>query len=74
MSELPHNDNADVATMFAELFSLETGIISSPVMAIAIGEKFSNDSQSKAFWQLAETEFYDSPFFSHAACLPFSEF
>jgi len=52
-----------VKHMFDTLFSLESGAVPSPVFAIDIGEKLSDPQQVAEFWQLAEIEFYDSPYF-----------
>ncbi|MCP3960796.1 MAG: tetratricopeptide repeat protein [bacterium] len=52
-----------VAEMFANLFARETGVLSSPVMAVEIGRGLSDSTQAEEFWQRAEIEFYDSPYF-----------
>lgn len=52
-----------VAEMFHSLFARETGAVSSPVLALEIAESLGDPEQAEAFWELADTEFYDSPFF-----------
>jgi hypothetical protein len=52
-----------VAEMFSQVFALETGIWPSPVLALAIAEGIADPQQANEFWQLAELEFYDSPYF-----------
>jgi tetratricopeptide (TPR) repeat protein len=59
----PTSADVPIQTMFAELFSVLTGGVPSPVLAIEIGEKLTDAAQAAEFWQLAEVEFYDSPYF-----------
>lgn len=65
MQNLPVAPSTDVhiQTMFTELFSVITGAAPSPILAIEIGEKLADPTQSAEFWQLAEAEFYNSPYF-----------
>ncbi len=55
--------DANVDTLFADLFSVETGAVPSPVLAIEVGERLTDPQQVDAFWQLGEAEFYDSAYF-----------
>jgi hypothetical protein len=59
----PAEDDAAVEEMFRLVFSRETGVLPSPVLAVAIGGSLANATQAEAFWPCAETEFYDSPYF-----------
>lgn len=52
-----------IQEMFANMFSQETGVLPSPVMAFQFGQALSDPQQWTEFWTLAEDEFYDSPYF-----------
>lgn len=64
-SALPSQSNSSgvIAEMFRNLFARDTGVVSSPVLALEIGESLSNPAQCEEFWHLGETEFYYSPYF-----------
>jgi hypothetical protein len=53
----------EIENMFVEMFARETGAVPSPVFAIQIGKRLATPSQVAEFWNLAEAEFYDSPYF-----------
>jgi tetratricopeptide (TPR) repeat protein len=63
MSAAAPDASAVIAELFRSLFARDTGVISSPVFALHIGEHLSDPAQSKEFWELGEVEFYDSPHF-----------
>lgn len=52
-----------VDEMFRNLFARDTGVVSSPVLALDLPQQLSNPVQAARFWELAETEFYYSPYF-----------
>ena len=52
-----------ISEMFATLFARETGAVPSSIYAMAFAKSISDPKQSAQFWQLAETEFYDSAYF-----------
>ena len=57
-----------ISEMFLETFSIERGVLTSPIFAIQLGQQLSDLKQSEEFWKLAEAEFYYSPYFrSHHA-------
>lgn len=55
--------NIPVSELFAQLFALETGCVPSPVFALELGCNLTDPTEAEEFWRLAETEFYDSPYF-----------
>jgi tetratricopeptide (TPR) repeat protein len=62
------SDSDSISEMFLETFSIEKGVLPSPVFAIQLGQQLSDPKQSAEFWTLAEAEFYYSPYFrSHHA-------
>lgn len=63
LSEPVPDSSTSVVPMFAALFSQETGVVPSPVLALDIGQHLSDPAQAEKFWSLGETEFYDSPYF-----------
>jgi len=52
-----------VRMMFQRVFALDTGVCPSPMLAIDLADSLGSPEQSQEFWTLAETEFYDSPYF-----------
>jgi hypothetical protein len=52
-----------VDEMFQRLFARDAGIVSSPVLALEIAEQLGDSVQRERFWELAETEFFYSPYF-----------
>ena len=54
---------AGIKEVFASLFAVETGVVSSPVLAVEIGRGLADPAQSQEFWRRAETEFIYSPYF-----------
>lgn len=52
-----------IQEMFAAIFVRETGRISSPVLAIAMGRSLSNPAQAAVYWPMCEAEFYEYPYF-----------
>jgi hypothetical protein len=68
MSLVPPSPSDSISEMFLETFSLEQGVLPSPIFAIQLGQQLSDPKQSDEFWKLAEAEFYYSPYFrSHHA-------
>ena len=68
ISLVPPSPSDSISEMFLETFSIEQGVIPSPIFAIQIGQQLSDPKQSDEFWKLAEVEFYYSPYFrSHHA-------
>jgi tetratricopeptide (TPR) repeat protein len=63
MASLNRSSHSSISEMFFQLFARETGVVHSPVFAIIIGESLSDPTQVEEFWQLAEDEFYYSPYF-----------
>lgn len=63
MAQAESVDADSVAPKFAALFSQETGVVPSPVLALDIAEHLEDAAQAEEFWRLCETEFYDSPYF-----------
>jgi tetratricopeptide (TPR) repeat protein len=63
MKQIPINTTENINEMFHDLFARDTGIVPSPVLAFDMLEKLENSEQTRLFWQLAETEFYDSAYF-----------
>ncbi len=62
-SHPPTEGSDQIAPLFTNFFSQETGSVPSPVLALEIGESLSDPAQAEEFWRLAETEFYDSAYF-----------
>jgi tetratricopeptide (TPR) repeat protein len=68
ISLVPPSLSDSISDMFLETFSIEKGVVPSPIFAIQFGQQLSDSRQSKEFWKLAEAEFYYSPYFrSHHA-------
>lgn len=68
VSMVPPSPSDSISKMFLVTFSIKQGVIPSPTFAIQFGHLLSNPKQSDEFWNLAETEFYYSPYFrSHHA-------
>lgn len=68
ISLVPPSPSDSISEMFLETFSIEQGVLSSPIFAIQLGQQLSDSKQSDEFWKLAEAEFYYSPYFrSHHA-------
>jgi tetratricopeptide (TPR) repeat protein len=68
LSQVPFSKNDLVSEMFFETFSLEHGLVPSPIFAIQFAHLLISKSQLSEFWDLAEIEFYYSPYFrSHHA-------
>jgi tetratricopeptide (TPR) repeat protein len=68
ISLIPPSDSDSISEMFLETFSIEQGVLHSPIFAIQLGQQLSDPKQSEEFWRLAEDEFYYSPYFrSHHA-------
>jgi tetratricopeptide (TPR) repeat protein len=68
ISLVPPSPSDSISDMFLETFSIEQGVLHSPIFAIQLGQQLSDPKQSDEFWKLAETEFYYSPYFrSHHA-------
>jgi tetratricopeptide (TPR) repeat protein len=55
--------DAGISEMFRDLFARATGVVPSPVLAFSLGEGLADPEQATAFFDLAETEFYESPYF-----------
>lgn len=55
--------SSEVETMFATIFSRESGAVPSPIFALEIGNMLSDEEQAAQFWAFAEAEYYDSPHF-----------
>ena len=67
---IKRSEKQPIKKMFSEVFSSEQGTSSSPILAIQMGKLITDASQTEEFWQLAEAEFYSSPYFrSHHAYL-----
>jgi tetratricopeptide (TPR) repeat protein len=68
ISLVPPSPSDSISEMFLETFSIEHGVLPSPIFAIQLGQQLSDTKQSDEFWKLAEAEFYYSPYFrSHHA-------
>jgi tetratricopeptide (TPR) repeat protein len=68
ISLVPPSSSDSISDMFLETFSIERGVLPSPIFAIQLGQQLSDPKQSDEFWKLAEAEFYYSPYFrSHHA-------
>src|SRR5262249_34877877 len=52
-----------VDEMFDRLFARDSGAVSSPVLALEGAEQLQDPAQREQFWDLAETEFFYSPYF-----------
>lgn len=52
-----------IADVFARLFALETGAVSSPFFALDVAASLEDPAQAAEFWTLGGAEFYDSPHF-----------
>lgn len=63
LSQVNASTSNSVHEMFLEIFSVENGLIPSPVFAIQFGQLLTDKSQLSEFWSLAEVEFYYSPYF-----------
>ncbi|WP_038169209.1 hypothetical protein [Verrucomicrobium sp. BvORR106] len=63
MSQVGTSKEDGIEEMFTKIYSRVTGGMPSPVMAILIANSLGDPAQSKRFWQLIETEYYDSPYF-----------
>jgi hypothetical protein len=57
------SESDSIAKMFLEVFATGTGILPSPVFAIHIAQQLSDAGKLEDFWDLAESEFYYSPYF-----------
>jgi tetratricopeptide (TPR) repeat protein len=68
ISLVPPSPSDSISEMFLETFSIEQGVLPSPIFAIQLGQQLSDSKQSDEFWKLAEAAFYYSPYFrSHHA-------
>jgi tetratricopeptide (TPR) repeat protein len=68
ISLVPQSPSDSISDMFLATFSIEQGVLPSPIFAIQLGQQLSDPKQSEEFWKLAEAEFYYSPYFrSHHA-------
>ncbi len=68
ISLVPPSPSDSISDMFLVTFSIEQGVLPSPIFAIQLGQQLSDPKQSDEFWKLAEAEFYYSPYFrSHHA-------
>jgi tetratricopeptide (TPR) repeat protein len=63
ISLVPPSPSDSISEMFLETFSIEQGVLPSPIFAIQLGQQLSDPKQSDEFWKLAEAEFYYSPYF-----------
>ncbi|MGF1485816.1 MAG: tetratricopeptide repeat protein, partial [Prochloraceae cyanobacterium] len=63
MNSLTPPENNSISRMFSDLFARETGVVHSPIFAMTVGKSLSDPTQAEEFWQLAENEFYHSPYF-----------
>jgi len=63
MATLTPSDNPSIPDLFSNFFSLETGVVPSPIFAFQIGQSLTDANQAEEFWQLGEAEFYHSPHF-----------
>ena len=63
MNSLTPRENNSISQMFSDLFARETGVVHSPIFAMTIGKSLSDPTQAEEFWNLAEAEFYHSPYF-----------
>jgi tetratricopeptide (TPR) repeat protein len=57
------SESDSIAKMFLEVFAIGTGVLPSPVFAIHIAQQLSDVRKLENFWNLAELEFYYSPYF-----------
>ncbi len=60
---VPPSSSDSISEMFLVTFSIEHGVVPSPVFAIQLGRQLSDPNQAEEFWKLAEAEFYYSPYF-----------
>ncbi|PSB55830.1 hypothetical protein [Chamaesiphon polymorphus] len=63
VSSIPKSLSESVGEMFLATFSIEHGVVPSPIFAIQLGRQLSDPQQSAEFWKLSEAEFYYSPYF-----------
>lgn len=63
MSQVGTSKEDGIEEMFTKIYSRVTGRMPSPVMAILVGNSLGDPAQANRFWQLVETEYYDSPYF-----------
>ena len=63
MNSLTPPENNSIPRMFSDLFARETGVVHSPIFAMTVGKSLSDPTQAEEFWNLAENEFYHSPYF-----------
>jgi tetratricopeptide (TPR) repeat protein len=68
LPQVSYSENDSTQEMFQDVFSLEHGLIPSPIFAIQFTHLLADEIQLNEFWDLAATEFYYSPYFrSHHA-------